>query len=201
MFFEVDSLSFTTQLAARNSRVVTEIYIVWWITRNFCFVLFFSLFRSSWGDQWGFLGGSVVKNPPANAGDAGDASLWVRRILLEEGMAIHSSILAWRIPWTEEPGGLQSIGWQELDTWTTEYVHTHGGQRKYHSHVEISEEHLHGNNLFPTWKQHDIGKDAILVWVMESFIMRKGESFHNPWLKWSQVTQSCPTLCDPMDCM
>ena len=29
---------------------------------------------------------------------------------LEEGMAVHSSILAWRIPWTEEPGGLQSIG-------------------------------------------------------------------------------------------
>ena len=29
---------------------------------------------------------------------------------LEEGMATHSSILAWRIPWTEEPGGLQSIG-------------------------------------------------------------------------------------------
>ena len=31
---------------------------------------------------------------------------------LEEGMATHSSILAWRIPWTEEPGGLQSIGSQ-----------------------------------------------------------------------------------------
>ena len=30
--------------------------------------------------------------------------------LLEEGMATHSSILAWRIPWTEEPGGLQSMG-------------------------------------------------------------------------------------------
>ena len=29
---------------------------------------------------------------------------------LEEGMAIHSSILAWKIPWTEEPGGLQSMG-------------------------------------------------------------------------------------------
>ena len=40
MFFEVESLSFQTQLAARNSRVVTEIYIVWRITRNFCFVLF-----------------------------------------------------------------------------------------------------------------------------------------------------------------
>ena len=31
---------------------------------------------------------------------------------LEEGMATHSSILAWRVPWTEEPGGLQSIGSQ-----------------------------------------------------------------------------------------
>ena len=37
-------------------------------------------------------------------------------IFLENGMAAHSSILAWRIPWTEEPGGLQSIGHRELDT-------------------------------------------------------------------------------------
>ena len=35
---------------------------------------------------------------------------------LAKGMATHSSILAWRIPWTEEPGGLQSTGFQELDT-------------------------------------------------------------------------------------
>ena len=34
---------------------------------------------------------------------------------LEEGMTTHPSILAWRIPWTEELGGLQSIGHQELD--------------------------------------------------------------------------------------
>ena len=34
---------------------------------------------------------------------------------LEEGMAIHSNILAWRIPWIEEPGSLQSRGWQESD--------------------------------------------------------------------------------------
>ena len=34
---------------------------------------------------------------------------------LEEGMAIHSSILAWRTPWTEEPGGLQSIGLQRVE--------------------------------------------------------------------------------------
>ena len=35
---------------------------------------------------------------------------------LEKGMATHSSTLAWRIPWTEEPGGLQFMGLQELDT-------------------------------------------------------------------------------------
>ena len=35
---------------------------------------------------------------------------------LEEGMATHTSILAWRIPWKEEPGGLQSMGVAELDT-------------------------------------------------------------------------------------
>jgi len=35
---------------------------------------------------------------------------WVGKILLEKGMAIHFSILAWRIPWIEEPGRLQSMG-------------------------------------------------------------------------------------------
>ena len=42
---------------------------------------------------------------------------------LEEGMATHSSILAWRIPWTEEPGGLQSC--KESDTTeATQHAHT-----------------------------------------------------------------------------
>ena len=36
---------------------------------------------------------------------------------LEKEMATYSGILAWRIPWTEEPGGLQSMGPQESDTW------------------------------------------------------------------------------------
>ena len=55
----------------------------------------------------------VVKNMPANAGDM---EMQVRSLRwkapLEEGMATHSSILAWRIPWIEEPGGLQSVGSQ-----------------------------------------------------------------------------------------
>ena len=47
----------------------------------------------------------MVKNPPANAEDAGDSSLGGEDAL-ETEMATHSSILAWRIPWTEESGGL-----------------------------------------------------------------------------------------------
>ena len=43
---------------------------------------------------------------------------WVQSLgledLLEKGIATHSSILAWRIPWTEEPGGLQSVGSQRV---------------------------------------------------------------------------------------
>ena len=50
-----------------------------------------------------------MKNPPANVGDVRDLG-WEDP--LEEGMATHSSILAWRIPWKEEPGELQSIGFQ-----------------------------------------------------------------------------------------
>ena len=50
----------------------------------------------------------VVKNPPASAGDAG-LILGLRRSP-GEGNGNHSSILAWRIPWAEEPGTLQTIG-------------------------------------------------------------------------------------------
>ena len=52
----------------------------------------------------------MVKNPPASAGDIRDkGSLSGSGRPLEEGMATHCSILAWRIPWTEEPGWLQPI--------------------------------------------------------------------------------------------
>ena len=57
----------------------------------------------------------MVKNLPANAGDV---ETWVQSLgqedPLEEVMATHSSILTWRILWTEEPGGLWSIGWNRV---------------------------------------------------------------------------------------
>ena len=53
----------------------------------------------------------MVKNPPANAGDVKEqVKSPSQKDPKEEGMATCSSILAWRIPWTEEVGSLQSIG-------------------------------------------------------------------------------------------
>ena len=61
-----------------------------------------------------FSGGSDSQESTCNAGD----QTWVPALgqedPLEEGMATHSSILAWRIPWTEEPGWLQSMGSQRV---------------------------------------------------------------------------------------
>ena len=59
----------------------------------------------------------VVKNPPANAGDIRDvSSIPESGDPLEEEMATHSSILAWRIPWTKEPNKVQSKRCKESDT-------------------------------------------------------------------------------------
>ena len=69
-----------------------------------------------WGDpiygRWTSLTAQSVKNLPAMQ------ETWVQFLgwedPLEKEMAIHSSILAWKIPWTEEPGGLQSMGSQRV---------------------------------------------------------------------------------------
>ena len=69
----------------------------------------------------------MVKNPPTNAGDVrnmGSILLWEDP--LEEGMATHSSILAWRIPWIEETGELQSMGSQRVRHNLSNLAHTQG---------------------------------------------------------------------------
>ena len=87
----------------------------------------------------------VAENPPPNAGDVRDlGSITGWEDPLEEGMATHCSILAWRIPWTEEPGRIQSIGSHRV--------------------------------------RHDWWNLAHKVYYCFS------------------VTQTCPTLWDPMDC-
>ena len=74
--------------------------------------------RTSSNNTWAFLVARRVKNLPAMQ----EAQVWplVREDSLEKGMATHSTILAWRIPWTEEPGGLQPMGLQRVrHDWAT----------------------------------------------------------------------------------
>ena len=89
--------------------------------------------RLNWTDQKNFQSVAVVKNPPANAGDARDTdSIPGLRNYPEGGKGIHSIILAWEIPWTEEPGGLWSMrlqkvrhNWAHVHTYTRTHTHIH----------------------------------------------------------------------------
>ena len=74
----------------------------------------------------GFHSGSVVKNPPAVQEPQ---EMWVQSLgredPLEEGMETHSSVLAWRIPWTEEPSRLQPMGSQKTGHDWSNLAHMH----------------------------------------------------------------------------
>ena len=85
------------------------------------------------GDHGGFPCSSAVQNPPATQ------KIWETQVgflvwedYLEKGMTTDSSILAWRIPWTEEPGGLQFIGSQRLRHDWSDSMHTHA---RTHTHA------------------------------------------------------------------
>ena len=71
----------------------------------------------------GFPEGSAGKESSYNAGDMDRSLIWEDP--LEEEMATHSSVLAWRIPWTEEPGGLQSMGSQRIEHDSTKHDASH----------------------------------------------------------------------------
>ena len=80
----------------------------------------------------------MVKNLPANAGDTRDAGSipGSGRYPLEKGMPTHFSILAWEIPWTEEPGWLQSMWWQKLRLlFTTKCSYTHACTEQFYISV------------------------------------------------------------------
>ena len=82
----------------------TQTFINWWMENKLWYI-----------QVMGFPGGSAVKNLPAMQ-ELQESWVWSlgREDPLEEGMATHSSILPWRIPWTEELGRLQSRGSQRL---------------------------------------------------------------------------------------
>ena len=72
----------------------------------------------------------VVRNPPSNAGDIElPVQFLGQEDPLEEGMATHSSILAWRIPWTQEPCGQQFIGLQRVEHNWSNLTHINNGSK------------------------------------------------------------------------
>ena len=109
---------------------------------------------------------------------------------LEKEMATHSSILAWRIPWSVEPGGLQSMGLRRLQNdWAANtFAHFHGRQvRISRSRIQVQ------GGLFPN-----------PLFLTLYYALNGNPSAIDQWLPNVKVkmlvAQSCPTLCDPMDC-
>ena len=96
----------------------------------------------------GFPGGSDDKESACNARD----------LALIKGMATHSSVLAWRIPWTEEPGGLQSMGSQSL-TWL----------RDWHFYFTYNDTHFHPSNPMYICT-HIIIQTSIYTFIYTSYI-------------------------------
>ena len=94
----------------------------------------------------------VVKNLPGNAGDLKTEGLiWGQEDPLEEGMATHFSIFAWRIPWTEEPGGPWSIGSQRVR-------HDWSNLARACAHMEIFQTHEIAKELMLL--NYDVGEDS-----------------------------------------
>ena len=104
---------------------------VWCVWRHFP-LLFSHVFIWSFTDLniclyiVGLPGSSAVKNLPAMQ-EPQKMQVWSlgQEYPLEEGMATHFSVLAWRIPWTEEPGRLQSIGLQRVGHKWSNLAHMH----------------------------------------------------------------------------
>ena len=126
---------------------------------------------------WGFFGrkargisgGSDIKNLPAVR------ETWVQSLgqeePLEEGVAAHSSILAWGIPWTEEPGGLQSMGLQRVrhDSATDPFtwdLNSPARARTHHPlHWKVKSSPLGHRASPPTWIIFNITYILVFSWV------------------------------------
>ena len=85
---------------------------------------------------------ALNKGPPAALNLLEMQETWVQSLVqedsLEKGTATHSSILAWRIPWTEEPGGLQPMRSQTVEhDWTTFTFHFHALEKEMAAHSSI----------------------------------------------------------------
>ena len=117
--------------------------------------------------SWASLVAQTVKNLPAMQ------ETWIWSLgwedPLEEGMATHSSILVWKIPWTEEPGGLQSTGLQRVGhDWVTQ-------------HSTALERYLGKYCLFP--ETHSTIAPEVCAWIID-VLRRETGGWGGEMLSW-----------------
>ena len=117
--------------------------------------------------SWASLVAQTVKNLPAMQ------ETWIWSLgwedPLEEGMATHSSILVWKIPWTEEPGGLQSTGLQRVGhDWVTQ-------------HSTALERYLGKHCLFP--ETHSTTAPEVCAWIID-VLRRETGGWGGEMLSW-----------------
>ena len=125
----------------------------------------------------GFLGGSAVKN--LSVWETQETRVWSlgQEDRLEEEMATHFNILAWKLPLSEEPGGLWSMGLQRVrHYWAHRYTHTHT-----HTHTAI----LRWLEMVPVY--HWVEKCSKILTVCINVTVYSAVSYENCWIwVWSQ---------------
>ena len=121
-----------------------------------------------------------------NAGHPG--SIPDRKDPLEKEMATHSSILAWKIPWTEATGRLQSMGSQRVGhDWAASLSFF------FHFQCRTNDQKQPANRTLKHW-------DSMLFTALKLIYSRNREKYINICiLACCAVAESCPTLCDPVD--
>ena len=104
----------------------------------------------------------MLKNLPASAGGAGDLWIMGQEDPLEEEMATHSSSLAWRIPWTEEPDGLQFRGLQRVKCMHTLYFPQLSGSIK--SNPIGPQSQMPWRLIFPSAGSLGLHLELLILW-------------------------------------
>ena len=121
---------------------------------------------------WASLMAQWVENPPAmQETEETQVRSLGQEDSLEKEMATHSSVLAWKIPWTEEPGGLQSMGSQRVrHDWVTTHTHTYT--------QSIMAKGQPAKFIFCFWHlPHDaLGQGKSLIWASTSLSVELGWS-------------------------
>ena len=119
------------------------------------------------------LAAQMIKNLPAMQ----ETQVWSigQEDPLEKGMAIHSSILAWRIPWTEEPDGLQSRSCKVRHYWGTNTFAVHsefenGDGTTFRTKAILSRFHIHQLRLGP-WHSQASQHPGLFRWINEKDII------------------------------